>query len=72
MFLKFSQKMVHSICDGYPKFGAAQPLQTGVITRREKWGRGVYPSPASRVLIVDSLLYGLVSLTAGQFNLFFR
>ena len=37
--------MVHSICDSYPKFGAATPRQTGVITRRKKWGRLTPPPP---------------------------
>ena len=36
--------MVHSICDSYPKFGTAAPRQTGVITRRKKWGRLTPPS----------------------------
>ena len=36
--------MVHSICDSCPKFGAAAPRQTGVITRRKKWGRLTPPS----------------------------
>ena len=36
---------VHSICDSYPKFGAAAPRQTGVITRRKKWGR-LTPPPS--------------------------
>ena len=39
IFLKFCQKMVHSIFDSFPKFGAAAQRQTGVITRRKKWGR---------------------------------
>ena len=38
--------MVHSICDSYPKFGAAAPRQTGVITRRKKWGRLTSPPPS--------------------------
>ena len=46
VFLKFCQKMVHLICDSYPKFGAAAPRQTGVITRRKKWGR-LTPPPAN-------------------------
>ena len=33
------------ICDSYPKFGAAAPRQTGVITRRKKWGRLTPPPP---------------------------
>ena len=41
---------VHSICDSYPKFGAAAPRQTGVITRRKKWERLTPPPPSkSRV-----------------------
>ena len=44
IFLKFCQKMVHSICDSYSKFGATAPRQTGVITRRKKWGRLTPPS----------------------------
>ena len=36
--------MAHSICDSYPKFGAAQPRQTRIITRRKKWGRLTPPS----------------------------
>ena len=38
--------MVHSICDSYPKFGAAAPRQTGVIARRKKWGRLTPPPPS--------------------------
>ena len=40
--------MVHSISDSYRKFGAAAPSQTGVITRRKKWGR-LSPPSKSRV-----------------------
>ena len=43
--------MVHSICYSYPKFGAAAPRQTGVITRRKKWGRLTPPPPANAGLI---------------------
>ena len=39
--------MVNSICDSYPKFGAAAPRQTGVITRRKKWGAFNAPPPAN-------------------------
>ena len=42
--------MLHSICDSYPKFGAAAPRQTGVITRRKKVGAFNAP-PANRGLI---------------------
>ena len=45
IFLKFCQKMAHSISDSYPKFGAAAPSQTGVIIRRKKWGRLTPPPP---------------------------
>ena len=42
--------MVQSICDSYPKFGAAAQRQTGVITGRKKWGRLTPPPPANRGL----------------------
>ena len=50
--------MVHSICDSYPKFGAVQPRQTGVITRRKKWGRLTSPPSKSRVkIILDTKIF---------------
>ena len=49
--------MVHSICDSYPKFGAAAPRQTGVITRRKKWGRLTPPPPANAGLTRQTWWY---------------
>ena len=43
--------MVDSICDSFPKFGAAAPRQTGVIARRKKWGRLTPPPSKCRVKI---------------------
>ena len=50
--------MVHSICDSYPKFGAAAPRQTGVITRRKKWGR-LTPPPPSKLRIKGEISVGM-------------
>ena len=42
--------MVHSICDSYPKFGAAQPRQTGVTyISAEKVGAFYAPPPQQQV-----------------------
>ena len=57
--------MVHSICDRYPKFGAAAPRQTGVITRRKKWGRLTPPPSKCRV---KELSGGVVMLLKGMFS----
>ena len=51
--------MVHSICDSYPKFGAAAPRQTGVITRRKKWGRLTPPPANAGVRCFVSACYNL-------------
>ena len=54
--------MVHSICDSYPKFGAAAPRQTGLITRRKKWGRLTPPPPPTSKCRVKSM--GKISTTS--------
>ena len=65
--------MVHSICDSYPKFGAAAPRQTGVITRRKKWGRLTPPPSKSRVkqfvLITDGRSFTNIAKNNGEHKL---
>ena len=59
--------MVHSICDSYPKFGAAAPRQTGVITRRKKWGR-LTPPPANAGLRLIHSLLAVREMDAGTYS----